>query len=68
LRASEGLGLPATLDYAAVPGLSNEMTERLLAARPATLGAAGRSPGSHPQRSRFCWSTRASTPSHDIKQ
>jgi tRNA uridine 5-carboxymethylaminomethyl modification enzyme len=48
LRASEGLGLPATLDYAAVPGLSNEMTERLLAARPATLGAAGRIAGITP--------------------
>ena len=48
LRASESLSLPATLDYAAVPGLSNEMTERLIAARPATLGAAGRIPGITP--------------------
>ena len=48
LRASEALILPFTLDYAAVPGLSNEMTERLVAARPATLGAAGRIAGITP--------------------
>lgn len=48
LRASEALNLPATLDYAAVAGLSNEMTERLTAARPATLGAAGRIAGITP--------------------
>ena len=48
LRASEALRLPATLDYANVPGLSNEMTERLIASRPATLGAASRIPGITP--------------------
>ena len=48
LRSSEALILPLTLDYAAVPGLSNEMTERLAAARPATLGAAGRIAGITP--------------------
>ena len=48
LRASEALTLPGTLDYAVVPGLSNEMSERLAATRPATLGAAGRIPGITP--------------------
>ena len=48
LRASGALRLPASLDYAVVPGLSNEMTERLAAARPATLGAAGRIAGITP--------------------
>ena len=48
LRAGEALPLPGTLDYSAIPGLSNEMTERLAAARPATLGAAGRIAGITP--------------------
>ena len=48
LRASEALRLPGTIDYVAIPGLSNEMTERLIAARPATLGAAGRIAGITP--------------------
>ena len=34
LRADEAVRLPAALDYAGVPGLSNEMVERLTAARP----------------------------------
>ena len=48
LRAGEALPLPGTLDYPAIPGLSNEMAERLAAARPATLGAAGRISGITP--------------------
>jgi len=48
LRADEGVPLPADFDYAALPGLSNEMVERLSAARPATLGAAGRIRGVTP--------------------
>ena len=48
LRAGEALALPGTLDYPAIPGLSNEMAERLAAARPATLGAAGRIAGITP--------------------
>jgi tRNA uridine 5-carboxymethylaminomethyl modification enzyme len=40
--------IPPTLDYAAVPGLSNEMVERLSKARPATLGEAGRVRGVTP--------------------
>jgi tRNA uridine 5-carboxymethylaminomethyl modification enzyme len=40
--------LPDALDYAAVPGLSNEMVERLTAARPETLDQASRVPGVTP--------------------
>ena len=40
--------LPAGLDYAAVPGLSNEMAERLSATRPETLDQASRVPGVTP--------------------
>lgn len=46
--AREDQPLPATLDYAAVPGLSNEMVERLSAARPESLAAAGRVRGITP--------------------
>jgi tRNA uridine 5-carboxymethylaminomethyl modification enzyme len=48
LRRDEGLTLRADLDYAAVAGLSKEMTERLGRARPLTLGAASRVPGITP--------------------
>jgi len=48
LRANDAVRLPDTLDYAAVPGLSTEMVERLDRARPATLGAAGRIRGITP--------------------
>jgi tRNA uridine 5-carboxymethylaminomethyl modification enzyme len=40
--------IPAELDYAAVPGLSNEMVERLTTARPETLDQASRVPGVTP--------------------
>jgi tRNA uridine 5-carboxymethylaminomethyl modification enzyme len=40
--------LPADLEYGAVPGLSNEMVERLAAARPETLDQASRVPGITP--------------------
>jgi len=48
LRASEALALPQDFDFAAIPGLSNEMVERLSRARPDTLAAAGRVPGVTP--------------------
>lgn len=48
LRAGEGLQLGDDFPYAAIPGLSREMVERLTAARPATLAAAGRIPGITP--------------------
>jgi tRNA uridine 5-carboxymethylaminomethyl modification enzyme len=48
LRNDEAVRLPADLDYAALPGLSNEMVERLSLARPSTLGAASRIRGVTP--------------------
>ena len=48
LRADEAVPIPLCLDYAALPGLSTEMVERLSAARPATLGAASRIRGITP--------------------
>ena len=47
-RKDEGLALPDTLDYADIGGLSNEIREKLGAARPTTLGAASRIPGVTP--------------------
>ena len=48
LRASEAMRLWDDFPYAEVPGLSREMVERLSAARPETLAAAGRVPGITP--------------------
>jgi tRNA uridine 5-carboxymethylaminomethyl modification enzyme len=48
LRAGEALPLGDDFPYNRVPGLSNEMVERLTAARPSTLAAAGRVPGVTP--------------------
>jgi tRNA uridine 5-carboxymethylaminomethyl modification enzyme len=48
LRASEAVLLGPAFPYAQVPGLSNEMVERLTAARPVTLAAAGRVRGITP--------------------
>ena len=48
LRASEALPLSADFPYVEVPGLSNEMVERLTKAAPGTLAAAGRVPGVTP--------------------
>jgi tRNA uridine 5-carboxymethylaminomethyl modification enzyme len=48
MRASEGMTLGDAIDYRAIAGLSNEMVERLEAARPATLGAAERVRGVTP--------------------
>ena len=48
LRASEALGLAPDFPYSSVPGLSNEMVERLTAAAPSTLAAAGRVAGVTP--------------------
>jgi len=47
-RREESLRLPRDLDYARIPGLSAEVRAVLAAARPATLGAAGRLPGMTP--------------------
>lgn len=48
LRRYENTVLPADLDYAAVDGLSNEVKQKLTAARPDTLARAGRVPGVTP--------------------
>ncbi len=48
LAANERIALPADLDYHAIAGLSNEMTERLETVRPDTLAAAGRIRGITP--------------------
>lgn len=48
LQASESLALGDDFPFAAVPGLSREMVERLERTRPATLAAAGRIPGITP--------------------
>ncbi|MCS6947676.1 MAG: tRNA uridine-5-carboxymethylaminomethyl(34) synthesis enzyme MnmG, partial [Steroidobacteraceae bacterium] len=47
-RAQETTRLPPDLDYAQVPGLSNEVRQKLSAARPQTLGQAARLPGVTP--------------------
>ncbi|HEX7417269.1 MAG TPA: tRNA uridine-5-carboxymethylaminomethyl(34) synthesis enzyme MnmG, partial [Steroidobacteraceae bacterium] len=47
-RRSDELRLPATLDYAAVSGLSTEVRQRLSEIRPQTLGQAARIPGVTP--------------------
>jgi len=48
LRSDDAVALPAGLSYRSIPGLSTEMVERLSAARPTTLGAAGRVRGVTP--------------------
>jgi tRNA uridine 5-carboxymethylaminomethyl modification enzyme len=47
-RRDEQLALPDDLDYAGIGGLSNEMREKLTAAKPPTLGAASRISGVTP--------------------
>jgi tRNA uridine 5-carboxymethylaminomethyl modification enzyme len=48
LRSDESVLLPSSLNYAAVPGLSNEMVDRLTASRPLSLAAASRVRGVTP--------------------
>jgi tRNA uridine 5-carboxymethylaminomethyl modification enzyme len=47
-KRDEALGLPASLDYGAVNGLTTEAKQKLAAARPENLGAAARIPGVTP--------------------
>jgi tRNA uridine 5-carboxymethylaminomethyl modification enzyme len=48
MRLDEAVRIPDDLNYRGIAGLSNEMVERLEAARPMTLGAAGRLGGITP--------------------
>lgn len=48
VRKEEGLGIPEDLDIAAIPGLSNEVKDKLARARPATLAQAARMDGMTP--------------------
>ena len=48
IRRDESLPIPMDFDFGAVPGLSNEMVERLGVARPVSLAAAGRVRGITP--------------------
>ncbi|MFL6764065.1 MAG: tRNA uridine-5-carboxymethylaminomethyl(34) synthesis enzyme MnmG [Sphingomicrobium sp.] len=48
VRRDSRVWIPPELDYAAIPGLSTEMVERLATARPETLDQAARVPGVTP--------------------
>jgi tRNA uridine 5-carboxymethylaminomethyl modification enzyme len=48
LRSDDAVHIPQDLNFAAIPGLSTEMVERLSGARPATLGEASRIRGITP--------------------
>jgi tRNA uridine 5-carboxymethylaminomethyl modification enzyme len=48
LRANDAVRLRPEMDYAAIPGLSNEMVEKLTSATPETLGGAARIRGITP--------------------
>jgi tRNA uridine 5-carboxymethylaminomethyl modification enzyme len=48
MKADEAVRIPPALDFRTIGGLSNEMVERLCAARPQTLGAASRIRGITP--------------------
>lgn len=48
MARSDGTPISCALEYAAIPGLSNEMIERLSLARPATVGDAARVRGITP--------------------
>jgi len=47
-KREEGLKLPSALDYTAIGGISNEVREKLMTTRPATLGQAARIEGVTP--------------------
>ncbi|MCG8414492.1 MAG: tRNA uridine-5-carboxymethylaminomethyl(34) synthesis enzyme MnmG, partial [Pseudomonadales bacterium] len=48
LKKQEDTQLPATLDYEQMQGLSNELKQKLIAARPENIGRASRIPGMTP--------------------
>jgi len=47
-RREEALALPAAIDYESIPGLSNELRQKLGRVRPQTLGQANRIDGMTP--------------------
>jgi tRNA uridine 5-carboxymethylaminomethyl modification enzyme len=47
-RKAEQLALPGNFDYAALSGLSNELRDKFIAAKPITIGQAGRIEGVTP--------------------
>ena len=61
-RRDEGLELPDDLDYAALPGLSSEMRQKLQAIRPRTVGQAGRIDGGYARRADSPCGARTSAP------
>lgn len=48
MRRDEQLGIPDGFDYVGIPGLSNELQQKLTTVRPATLAQAGRIDGMTP--------------------
>lgn len=44
-KGFDGIRIPADMDYAAIPGLSNELQAKLARVVPETIGQAGRIPG-----------------------
>ena len=50
-RRDESLSLPDSIDYSELPGLSNEVKQKLQAVRPRTVGQAGRIDGMTPAAS-----------------
>jgi tRNA uridine 5-carboxymethylaminomethyl modification enzyme len=47
-RRDEGLSIPESIEYLAIPGLSNEVRQKLQVVRPATIGQAARIDGVTP--------------------
>lgn len=48
IRRHEGMQLPASMDYAGIDGLSNELRQKLNSNKPSTLARAARIPGMTP--------------------
>jgi tRNA uridine 5-carboxymethylaminomethyl modification enzyme len=48
LRREESLAIPADIDFSAVPGLSNELRQKMAARKPATIAAAQKIEGMTP--------------------
>ncbi len=55
LRDSDRVHIPGDFDFASVPGLSNEVREKLVSVQPATLGQAGRIRGVTPAAITNLW-------------